>query len=226
MAVGVNLFLLPHHLMDGGMIGIGLLATYYMQMPPGLVMILVSIPVYAVVFFQDRKLFFHSFHGMLLSSFFIDILSPLRDWNTWTTAGSSVAGGTMIGAGIGLMLAFDTNTGGTDLLAQFLARRYRLPVALLILAVDGVIVASSWQTIGMERAIFSLITIAAVAAATHVFSRLRRPRPPYTVIGPIRSDRKHRAPVIPDPSVQERIFSLPPDSSGRWGKGRGEIWRK
>ncbi|WP_304415228.1 YitT family protein [Brevibacillus aydinogluensis] len=69
VAVGVNLFLVPHQLMDGGMIGLGLLATYYLHVPPGLVMILVSLPVYALVFAFDRSLFAHSFHGMLISSF-------------------------------------------------------------------------------------------------------------------------------------------------------------
>jgi len=186
VAVGVNLFLVPHQLMDGGMIGIGLLAAYYLQLPPGLVMIGVSIPVYLIVLFFDRSLFCHSFHGMLISSFFIDAGSFLRAYNVWSISSSAVVGGTLIGAGIGLMLAFDTNTGGTDLLAQFLARRFSIPVALLIFVIDGFIVASSLQAIGLKRMIFSLITIVAVAAATHMFSSLNRPRPPYQVIGPLR----------------------------------------
>ena len=187
VGVGVNLFLVPHRLMDGGMIGIGLLATYYMQLPPGLVMIFVSLPVYVIVFFYDRRLFYHSFHGMLISSFFIDVLSDLRGWNLWSTSSSAVTGGVMIGMGVGLMLAYETNTGGTDLLAQFLARRFKLHVALLILVIDGFIVSCSLQTIGMERTIFSLITIIAVAATTHMFSGISRKRQPYTVIGPLDS---------------------------------------
>lgn len=187
VAVGVNLFLVPHRLMDGGMIGIGLLTTYYLQLPAGLVMIGVSIPVFLFVFLYDRRLFFHSLHGMLISSFFIDILSDLRPYNIWSTASSAIIGGTLIGTGIGLMLAYHTNTGGTDLLAQFLARRFKLPVAVLILAIDGVIVGSSLQVIGIERTVFSLFTIVAVAATTHMFSGIGRPLPPYTVIGPLRA---------------------------------------
>jgi uncharacterized membrane-anchored protein YitT (DUF2179 family) len=188
VAVGVNLFLVPHQLMDGGMIGLGLLATYYLHVPPGLVMILVSLPVYALVFAFDRSLFAHSFHGMLISSFFIDVFSPLRSWNVWSTPASAVWGGALIGSGIGLMLAYKTNTGGTDLLAQFVARRYGLPVALLILGIDGLIVAGSLPAIGWERTVFSLITIVAVASCTHVFSGIRRRPAPYVVIGPIGRD--------------------------------------
>lgn len=200
VAVGVNLFLVPHRLMDGGMIGIGLLAAYYVQLSPGLVMIAVSIPVFLIAFVFDRRLFYHSFHGMLISSFFIDIGSFLRSHNVWSMESSAVIGGVLIGTGIGLMLAYESNTGGTDLLAQFLARRFSLPVSVLILAIDGLIVACSLQAIGMERTVFSLFTIVAVAATTHMFSGLGRPRPPYIVLGPI--------------------------SNQAGGKGSGEKWRK
>jgi uncharacterized membrane-anchored protein YitT (DUF2179 family) len=190
-------------------------------------MISVSIPVYAVVFFYDRRLFFHSFHGMLISSFCIDILSVMRDWNHWTTATSSVTGGVLIGTGIGLMLAYETNTGGTDLLAQFLARRFRMSVALLILLIDGLIVGSSVQTIGAERTVFSLLTIVAVAAATHMFSRLGHRRPPYTILGPLGS------PAGVSATRSKRIGKVPATLRHRSlaarrkaGKGRGNLWRK
>jgi len=228
VAVGVNLFLVPHRLMDGGIIGIGLLATYYMKLPPGLVMIFVSIPVYLVVFFHDRRLFYHSFHGMLISSFFIDSLSVMREWNHWTTAGSAVTGGVLIGMGIGLMLAYETNTGGTDLLAQFLARRFRMRVALLIFGIDGLIVVCSLQTIGAERTVFSLLTITAVAATTHLFSGLGRPAPPYTVVGPLHTSSltveraAFRTGSAADRQAAASIFF----HGAEEGKGRRNLWRK
>lgn len=224
VAVGVNLFLVPHQLMDGGMIGIGLLATYYMQWPPGLVMLLVSIPVYIAVFFLDRRLFFHSFHGMLISSFFIDVLSLMREWNQWSTATSSITGGVLIGMGIGLMLAYETNTGGTDLLAQFLARRFHMRVALLILLIDGLIVACSMQAIGAERTVFSLLTILAVAATTHMFSGLGRPTPPYMIVS-----RKSTTQVIervafsPVHATKSHAQKPVPLGGAREGEGKGEF---
>ncbi|MDF2683162.1 MAG: rane protein [Brevibacillus sp.] len=227
VAIGVNLFLVPHRLMDGGMIGIGLLATYYMKLPPGLVMIFVSIPVYIVVFFLDRSLFFHSFHGMLISSFFIDIFSVMREWNHWTIASSSITGGVLIGMGIGLMLAYETNTGGTDLLAQFLARRFHMRVALLILFIDGLIVACSLQTIGVERTVFSLLTIIAVAATTHMFSGLGKRQPPYTILGRLGSFRASERVAFRTISASNRHVTKPISiGSTRKGEGKGEFMEK
>lgn len=227
VAVGVNLFLVPHQLMDGGMIGIGLLATYYMKWPPGMVMILVSIPVYIAVFFLDRRLFFHSFHGMLISSFFIDVLSLMREWNQWSTPTSSITGGVMIGMGIGLMLAYETNTGGTDLLAQFLARRFRMRVALLIFFIDGLIVACSMQAIGAERTVFSLLTIIAVAATTHMFSGLGRPIPPYTILGKESAYRTIERVAFSPVQATSRHVTKPVSLGGaRDGEGKGEFMEK
>ncbi|NGQ95424.1 YitT family protein [Brevibacillus sp. SYP-B805] len=186
VGVGVNWLLIPHRLMDGGMIGIGLLAKYYLQLSPGLIMLAVSIPIYGIVFLYDRSLFYNSFHGLFLTSFFIDLLSPLRAWNPFPIEVSAVTGGVMIGAGIGSMLAYRSNTGGTDLLAQFLAYRTGIPVALLILLIDGVIVVGSWEAIGTYRMVFSVITIMAVAAATHAFSRIGKPKDRWEIVRPPR----------------------------------------
>ncbi|UFJ41468.1 YitT family protein [Brevibacillus humidisoli] len=192
VGTGVNLFILPHKLMDGGIIGIGLLAKYYFSWPPGLVMILVSLPIYMLVFVYDRRLFYNSFHGMLLSSFFIDWLSPLRRMHEFPIPFSAVAGGVFIGAGIGIMLAFQTNTGGTDLLAQFLATRLNIPVALLIFLIDGFIILGSIEVIGRLNTIFSLITILSVAVATHFFLVAGQPRKPYVVIGSVTHFMNHK----------------------------------
>ena len=186
VGVGVNTFLVPHQLMDGGMIGIGLLANYYFAWPPGLTILLCSLPLYLFVYLYDRELFYHSFHGMLLSSVVIDALSGLRKWGTlFSLETSAVLGGALIGSGIGIMLAYHTNTGGTDLFAQFIARRFHYPVALLIFFLDGFIVGLSFHVNGLEGTVFSLITITTVALCTHFFSQIRHKRPPYVVIGPI-----------------------------------------
>ncbi|WP_139490135.1 YitT family protein [Brevibacillus dissolubilis] len=174
VAIGVNMFLVAQKLMDGGMIGVGLLAKYYLGLSPGWVMILASVPIYIWVFVYDRNLFYHSLHGLLLSSFFIDLLSPMRAWSDFPVPFAVVLGGTTIGAGIGIMLAYDTNTGGTDLVAQFISKRTKIPVALLIFLIDGVIISAAFWAIGPSHTFYSLVTILAAAVATHYFCEIEK----------------------------------------------------
>ena len=41
--------------------------------------------------------------------------------------------------GIGMMLRYETSTGGTDLLAQFLARIFRVNVGIMIFIIDAIV---------------------------------------------------------------------------------------
>ena len=68
LGIGINGFLVPHHLLDGGIIGIGLIIHYYYGWPTGLTMIILSIPLYCLAWFYDRQFFYNSLHGLIFSS--------------------------------------------------------------------------------------------------------------------------------------------------------------
>lgn len=170
VALGVNIFLVPYHLLDGGMIGIGLLMQYYFQFHPGLSIITISAPIFIAVYFYDRTLFLHSLFGLVLSSVLIDLLSPFRDYMLLPIPLHAIYGGSLIGLGIGMMLAYGMNTGGTDLIAQLLSVKLNLPVAVLIFLLDFLILFGGVHVIGMERTLYSLVTIIFVAIFTHYFT--------------------------------------------------------
>ena len=65
VGVGINFFLIPYHLLDGGMIGIGLIIHYFLGLPTGLGVILSSIPLYIYAWYYEKKLFLNSLHGLL-----------------------------------------------------------------------------------------------------------------------------------------------------------------
>ncbi|MFM1654010.1 YitT family protein [Brevibacillus sp. B_LB10_24] len=185
IGTGVNLFLIPQQLVDGGVVGIGLLGKYYFGWSPGIVMFLVSIPIYFLIFRFDRTLFFHSFLGTILTSVLVDALAPLRLLGFVPLELAAVTGGTLIGIGTGLMLACKTNSCATDLLAQFLAKRTNIPVAVLIFFEDGIVISCSLGINGVYKTAFSLLTILSVALSTHYFSKFSPKRKPWKVIGPL-----------------------------------------
>jgi uncharacterized membrane-anchored protein YitT (DUF2179 family) len=166
LGVGVNGFLVPHQLLDGGMIGIGLIIHYFHGFPTGLTMILLSIPLYVLAWILERKYFFHSLNGFLVSSFFIDLFAPVEKGIHLGIIPSAILGGVLVGCGIGLMLRYETSTGGTDLLAQLVQKFFPVNVGILIFIIDGIVVLSGLKVIGMEKFIYSLLTIACVGLLT------------------------------------------------------------
>lgn len=159
VGVAINGFLVPHHLLDGGIVGIALILHYYFDFRTGLWTALLSIPLSIYAWFSDRKQFYGSFQGMILTSFFIDVLSPLEYQFSLPIWLSSILGGAISGVGVGLMLRYKTSTGGTDLLAYFISKATPLNIGVLIFLIDGMIVLLGYPTLGFESLLFSTLTI-------------------------------------------------------------------
>ena len=168
LGIGINGFIVPHHLLDGGLIGIGLIFHYYYHFPTGLTMIFLSIPLYFFSWFFDKRYFFYSIHGLLVSSFLIDVLSFLRNYFTLDILPSAIIGGILIGCGIGIMLRYETSTGGTDLLAQILSNMVSINVGLLIFIIDGIVILLGYKVVGLEKFLYSFITIIFVGIMTYL----------------------------------------------------------
>lgn len=174
LAVGINLFLFPNELLDGGMIGIGLIVNYIWGLEAGLTIIFCSIPIFILAWFRYRSYFYNSIHGLLISSFFIDFLSPLRNVHLsdflQSPLISSIIGGALVGIGIGTMLKFETSTGGTDLLAQFIADLFSVNVGVAILFIDTIVVSIGGLLISKETLLLSLVTIFVVGISTSLLT--------------------------------------------------------
>ncbi|MDF2716674.1 MAG: rane protein [Paenibacillus sp.] len=174
VAFGVDAFLAPYRLIDGGFIGIGLLLNYHFGLLPGLTVLLISAPVFVGVFFYDKALFMNGINGLLMTSLLIDLLSPVAGWFRLGLPVHALLGGWLIGMGVGTMLSYRTNSGGTDLLGQVVADRTGLPAAVFILLVDVAVLLAGLSVIGLNRTFFSLVTILVVFVATVRYSR-RKP---------------------------------------------------
>ncbi|KMY59051.1 YitT family protein [Geobacillus sp. FSL K6-0789] len=170
IGVGINVFLVPHHLLDGGMIGLGLIAKYVWNVQAGLMMIVLSVPLYVAAWFYYRPFFYNSLHGLLFSSWMIDVLSVLRGVVALDPLWSAMIGGILVGAGIGLMLREETSTGGTDLLAQFIARLTNWNVGIVIFVIDACIISAGSLIIDSVPFVHSLVVVTVVGAVTTILT--------------------------------------------------------
>lgn len=174
LSVGINLFLYPHGLLDGGVIGIGLILNYIWGFETGLSIIFCSIPIFVLAWIRYKPYFYNSLHGLLVSSFMIDLFKPLRSVKMFELLQfpliSSIIGGLFVGVGIGIMLKYETSTGGTDLLAQFISDMFSVNIGVAILLIDVLVVSIGGLLISQETFILSIITILIVGISTSVIT--------------------------------------------------------
>jgi uncharacterized membrane-anchored protein YitT (DUF2179 family) len=168
LSLGVNGFLIPNHLLDGGVIGLGLIIHYFYGWPTGLCIIFLSLPLYVLAWFYERRYFFYSLHGLIISSFCIDLFSFINGKIHLSILPSTIIGGILVGFGIGLMLRYETSTGGTDLLAQILTKFTSINIGIIIFLIDGLVITSGIQVVGLEKFFYSLLTILCVGLMTTV----------------------------------------------------------
>lgn len=166
LSLGVNGFLVPYHLLDGGVIGLGLIIHYFYGWPTGLSIIVLSLPLYVLAWFFERRYFYYSLHGLIISSFCIDFLSFINGKIEMGILPSTIIGGLLVGIGIGLMLRYETSTGGTDLLAQLLTKFTSINIGIIIFLIDGLVITSGIQVVGLEKFFYSLLTIICVGFMT------------------------------------------------------------
>ena len=160
--------------MDGGVIGIALIANYVFDLHIGFVIILCKDShVYRDLDIKSRN-FYNSLSGMLISSFIIDLLSPRNRIFAIFAPNvilSALLGGALIGAGLGFMLRHNASTGGTDLLAHFLAKYLPLNVGVIILLMDAVIIGFGGFLLSGSTFMYSVLTIVAGGFTTGMFTR-------------------------------------------------------
>ncbi|MCM3570439.1 YitT family protein [Neobacillus mesonae] len=166
LAIGINGFLVPHHLIDGGIIGIALILHYYFDYQTGLCSVLLSAPLILYAFVKDRSQFHGSIYGMIVTAIFLDLLAP---YHFYLPIGvSAVLGGAICGIGVGLMLRYKTSTGGTDLIAYFISKAAPLNIGLIIAFMDCFVVLLGFQTLGIRSVFFSALTILIAGALANI----------------------------------------------------------
>lgn len=120
MAFGISSFLLPSQLSSGGVSGIATITYYLLNVPMGIMIMIINIPLFIFAGYRIGKEFFiKSLIGTVSLSLFIDILDKYPPVTTDRFL-ASIYGGVIIGIGTAIILKVGSSTGGTELVANLI----------------------------------------------------------------------------------------------------------
>lgn len=142
IAIAVSLFLLPNKLSSGGVAGIATITYYLFNIPMGISMLIINIPLFLMSILKIGKAFFvKSIIGTISLSVFIDILDKITPL-TEDKFLACIYGGILMGVGTAIILKVNSSTGGTDLFS-YIAKIYKptMKVGEIIFLIDIAIVA-------------------------------------------------------------------------------------
>lgn len=166
-AVGVDCFEIPYGLAAGGVTGLAqviseVAARAGVTVPVGLQTIAMNALLMLLVVRTGNKGYMvRTVAGIIACGFFTDALVPFLP-----VVGSeedlllcALWGGVIVGVGLGLVFRAGGNTGGTDILAQILARRASMPLGTAIIIVDGAVIALSATVFSVEQALYAAVAM-------------------------------------------------------------------
>lgn len=153
------LFMTPNNIAPGGLTGVAIIFNYLFHLPVGITSLALNVPLFLIGYRQMGGVFaFRSLIATVLFSVFIDIL-PLPVITTDPLLGT-LYGGVMLGIGLGLILRGGATTGGTDMVARMVHRRFQfITVGAFLFALDFVVVMTAGFVIGTSEALYALINI-------------------------------------------------------------------
>ena len=120
MAFGVSSFLLPNQLSSGGFSGVATITYYLLNIPMGLLIMILNVPLFILAGYKiGREFFIKSLIGTVSLSVFIDIFDRYPAVTTDRFL-ACIYGGAIIGIGTAIILRVGASTGGTELIANII----------------------------------------------------------------------------------------------------------
>lgn len=155
-SIGIKAIVIPHGFITGGLSGLGLLLYYlFKSLSPGIWYLTINIPIFIVGWlFVSRRFFFYSIFGMLLLSAAMDLVSFTIHIQDPMLA--VLAGGTIMGAGSGIILHSLGSAGGTDIIAIILNRKYGIRIGAFSFMFNLALFGFSFGVLEVDMVLYSL----------------------------------------------------------------------
>lgn len=159
IALGINVFFLPNHIVSGGMNGVSIVVNYLTGLAPATFLFLSNIPLLILsLLFLGKDTTLKTIYGALALPFFIYLTASL-DPITKTPLLAALFGGIVTGVGLGVVFKGNASTGGTAILSQIVHKYIKIPLGLAVAIVDGTVILSAFITFTPDATMYSLMSL-------------------------------------------------------------------
>lgn len=156
-AVGLEIFLIPNNIIDGGITGISIISSYLTKLPLSLFIIVYNLPFLFMGYNQiGRSFVLSSLFSLLSLSLWISILHPIPGLTNDVLL-ASVFGGVILGIGVGMIIRYGGSLDGTEMVAIIINKSTAFSVGETVMFFNVFILSSAGLVFGWDRAMYSLI---------------------------------------------------------------------
>lgn len=157
-SVGLEIFLIPNNIIDGGIVGISIMSSYITHFPLGIFTFGLNLPFLIMGYRQIGKTFVLStLFAIICLSVGVSLLHPISGL-THDVFLAAIFGGIINGAGVGLIIRAGGSLDGTEMIAIIFDKKISFSIGEIVMFFNVFILGSAGFLYGWDRAMYSLVT--------------------------------------------------------------------
>lgn len=162
-AVGLEIFLIPNNIIDGGVVGISIMLSAITGLPFGAFLILINLPFLYLGYRHIGKAFAIATTFAVISlSFWSGVFLPILPVTTDYFL-AAVFGGIITGTGVGLIIRNGGSLDGTEIVAILTDKKTVFSVGEIVMFINLFILSSASLVFGWDKAMYSLVAYFVIA---------------------------------------------------------------
>jgi uncharacterized membrane-anchored protein YitT (DUF2179 family) len=157
MGVGIEEFLVPNKILDGGIVGISIILSHLTGVRLGIFIFILNIPFFFIGYKQIGKTFaLSTLLGIAVLSITTALLHNVPVF-TEDLLLATVFGGIVLGVGVGIVIRYGGSLDGTEIMAIIVNKRMPFSVGEIIMFFNVFIFITAGFVFGWDRAMYSLL---------------------------------------------------------------------
>ncbi|MBU1343448.1 MAG: YitT family protein [Proteobacteria bacterium] len=156
MGIGLKAIVIPNGMITGGFSGAGILIYYYTRfLTPGIWYFIFNIPVFILGWlFISRRFLLYSLYGTIILTLVMDLVQfeiPVKDLML-----AALAGGTIIGAGSGIVFRSLGSAGGNDIISVILNQKFGIRIGTYNFCFNFILFLFSFGLLNSDLILYSM----------------------------------------------------------------------
>lgn len=154
---GLNGFLLPNGMLDGGLVGVSIILSHLTGLGLGIILFVLHIPFIYLGYKQLGKTFaFSTLFGVAIVSILSSLLHHM-DPVTTSPLLDVIFGGAFMGVGVGMAIRWGGCLDGTEILAIMFSRNLPFSVGEIMMVINAIIFTWAGFVFSWESAMYSIV---------------------------------------------------------------------
>lgn len=160
LAFSVACFVRPHGIIMGGATGLSVSLEHYFGFNLSITLYALNAMLFILGFiFLGKKFALTTILSTFLYPTFLSVFLSLNALSNLTSDPllSTIFGGLLLGVGMGLILRMGASTGGTDIPPLILNKKFHIPVAMSLYAIDTCILLTQMRFSTTEQILYGIL---------------------------------------------------------------------